>query len=440
MGDARGAAAAGHPAEVAAALRILEEGGNAVDAAIAGAFCAFVVEPNNAGPAGYGHLTAWLPGEGRSSPSTTARARRPRRAPISSRSWGRIRRGATTGPPSRLARNEFGALAIGVPGAVAGLCAAHERAGQAAAGRACRAGDRDRRARAPRRLAPRADDRRSGSRTSARSRPRRPSCCADGDPPRPATTGATASARHRRARRDAATHRARGRAGFGRRRSPLADAVVRAVAATGGILTRGRSRRLRPRVVEEQPAALSRRARRDRGGRRRPRAARHPRPRPTSTGSRPAPPTSCTAGRGLRARVRRRADVGRRSGRRPGGSQRLRSARVGGRARGGDPHRSRGGAPIAPGRSTARAAVPGVGGTAGTTQVAVADGEGGMAVVITTIGQDFGCSSTSRSSGVPQHARWRTSTRGRAAPTRSRPAACRSSPSPPRSRCATGAR
>ena len=61
--EPRGAAAAGHPDEVAAALRMLDEGGNAVDAAVAGAFCAFVVEPNNAGLAGYGHLTAWLPGE-----------------------------------------------------------------------------------------------------------------------------------------------------------------------------------------------------------------------------------------------------------------------------------------------------------------------------------------------------------------------------------------
>jgi gamma-glutamyltranspeptidase/glutathione hydrolase len=47
--------------------------------------------------------------------------------------------------------------------------------------------------------------------------------------------------------------------------------------------------------------------------------------------------------------------------------------------------------PIAPGAVGGRHGVPGVGGTAGTTQVAVADGEGGMAVVITTIGQDFGC-------------------------------------------------
>ena len=60
----RGAVAAGHPDEVAAALDVLEAGGNAVDACVAGAFAAFVVEPNNAGLTGYGHLTAWSPERG----------------------------------------------------------------------------------------------------------------------------------------------------------------------------------------------------------------------------------------------------------------------------------------------------------------------------------------------------------------------------------------
>ena len=57
----RAAVAAGHAAEVEAALVTLEAGGNAIDAMVAGAFCACVVEPNNAGLAGYGHLSAWLP-------------------------------------------------------------------------------------------------------------------------------------------------------------------------------------------------------------------------------------------------------------------------------------------------------------------------------------------------------------------------------------------
>src|SRR5215218_2010082 len=60
----RGAVAAGHPDEVTAALDVLAAGGNAVDACVAGAFAAFVAEPNNAGLTGYGHLTAWSPQRG----------------------------------------------------------------------------------------------------------------------------------------------------------------------------------------------------------------------------------------------------------------------------------------------------------------------------------------------------------------------------------------
>lgn len=59
----RGAVAAGdrHTAEAAAGL--LRHGGNAADAALAGAFAAFVAEPLLAGAGGAGMLTAALPGE-----------------------------------------------------------------------------------------------------------------------------------------------------------------------------------------------------------------------------------------------------------------------------------------------------------------------------------------------------------------------------------------
>ena len=43
-------------------LSALEAGGNAIDAVVAGAFAAFVAEPNNAGIGGYGHLSAFLAG------------------------------------------------------------------------------------------------------------------------------------------------------------------------------------------------------------------------------------------------------------------------------------------------------------------------------------------------------------------------------------------
>ena len=58
--SASGVVSAGHPEAVRAGLRVLEQGGNAIDAIIAGAFAAFVAEPNNAGIGGYGHLSAFL--------------------------------------------------------------------------------------------------------------------------------------------------------------------------------------------------------------------------------------------------------------------------------------------------------------------------------------------------------------------------------------------
>jgi gamma-glutamyltranspeptidase / glutathione hydrolase len=58
--SAGGVVSAGHAQAVRAALLALEQGGNAIDAVIAGAFAAFVAEPNNAGIGGYGHLGAFL--------------------------------------------------------------------------------------------------------------------------------------------------------------------------------------------------------------------------------------------------------------------------------------------------------------------------------------------------------------------------------------------
>ncbi len=56
--DRRSAVAAGHPATAGAARRILDEGGNAFDAAVAGCFAACVVEPMLASLAGGGFLLA----------------------------------------------------------------------------------------------------------------------------------------------------------------------------------------------------------------------------------------------------------------------------------------------------------------------------------------------------------------------------------------------
>jgi gamma-glutamyltranspeptidase/glutathione hydrolase len=123
-----GVTAGGHMAEAEAGARILEQGGNAVDALVASAFAGFVVEPEMCSVAGYGRLAVHLP---------------------NGELWcvdhsGRVPRGATADmfdpdtsipntyygwPYTKGRRNEWGHLSVPVPGAVAGLCAAHERWG-----------------------------------------------------------------------------------------------------------------------------------------------------------------------------------------------------------------------------------------------------------------------------------------------------------------------
>jgi gamma-glutamyltranspeptidase / glutathione hydrolase len=60
----RGAIAAGHPLTAEAGRRVLEEGGNAVDALLAAAFTAFVTEGPLTGPAGGGFLLVHEPDRG----------------------------------------------------------------------------------------------------------------------------------------------------------------------------------------------------------------------------------------------------------------------------------------------------------------------------------------------------------------------------------------
>lgn len=126
----RGAIAAGHRAEVEAGLRILERGGTAIDALVAAAFAAFVVEPSNCGLAGYGHLSAFLAERGElvtidhsargPSESRPDMFRLLASPPPDSYDWPDVADGA----------NVWGCLAPAVPGAVAGLCAAHGLGGR----------------------------------------------------------------------------------------------------------------------------------------------------------------------------------------------------------------------------------------------------------------------------------------------------------------------
>jgi gamma-glutamyltranspeptidase / glutathione hydrolase len=126
----RGVVACGHIQEAEAGVRMLEEGGNAVDAVVAAGFTGHVVEPANCGLGGYGHMALFL-AETRQLVSVDHSVRAPAAAkpdmfevdpsgPTTYYGW----------PPTVDRQNEWGAISIAVPGAVSGLCAAHERWGR----------------------------------------------------------------------------------------------------------------------------------------------------------------------------------------------------------------------------------------------------------------------------------------------------------------------
>lgn len=118
-----GAVATGHQAAADAGARVLEEGGNAIDAAVCAAFMSFVVEPGMCGLGGHGRIAI----HHASSRTTTAidhfivapRAATPEAA---------LEALARLGMAPEHARFA-GALSVGVFGTVAGLAAAHERFG-----------------------------------------------------------------------------------------------------------------------------------------------------------------------------------------------------------------------------------------------------------------------------------------------------------------------
>jgi len=127
---ARGAIAAGHPAEAEAGAWVLDQGGSAVDAVVAAAFVAAVVEPWNCGLGGYGHASVRLPGAG-GFVSVDHGPRAPSAAgpsmfaphedtPAPGYLW----------PAAPDAVNESGGSAVAVPGAVAGLAALHRVGGR----------------------------------------------------------------------------------------------------------------------------------------------------------------------------------------------------------------------------------------------------------------------------------------------------------------------
>jgi gamma-glutamyltranspeptidase/glutathione hydrolase len=126
----RGVVAGGHMAEAEAGVRMLEAGGNAIDAIVAAAFTGFVVEPDSCGVGGYGRLAIFL-GDRQEFVTVDHYVRAPRAASATMFEIDPAQDGTYYGWPRVIdRRNEWGYLAPAVPGAVAGLCAAQELYGR----------------------------------------------------------------------------------------------------------------------------------------------------------------------------------------------------------------------------------------------------------------------------------------------------------------------
>jgi gamma-glutamyltranspeptidase / glutathione hydrolase len=125
-----GAVAAGHPDEVAAGLAMLEDGGNAIDAVVAAAFAGYVVEPAMCGLGGYGRMSAYV-----ATRRELISVDHYLRAPAAARP-DMFEIDEAKGlkyyetPYTKGLRAERGPLAVGVPGAVAGLYWAQRRLGR----------------------------------------------------------------------------------------------------------------------------------------------------------------------------------------------------------------------------------------------------------------------------------------------------------------------
>jgi gamma-glutamyltranspeptidase / glutathione hydrolase len=126
----RGVATGGHPLEAEAGVRMLQQGGNAVDAVVAAAFTGFVVEPASCGLGGYGRMAVFVAERGE-----FVTIDHYVRAPLAARP-DMFELDTSTPPryyghPRTVGRRaEWGHQAVAVPGAVAGLCAAHEMLGK----------------------------------------------------------------------------------------------------------------------------------------------------------------------------------------------------------------------------------------------------------------------------------------------------------------------
>ncbi|MAT14323.1 MAG: gamma-glutamyltransferase [Planctomyces sp.] len=119
-----GVVAADHPLAAEAGLKVLQQGGNAIDAVVATSFALSVVRPGSCGIGGGGFMVVWLAEEQR---ATVLDYRET--APANSSS-NMFEHPADDHRRANLKASRVGGLAVGVPGTVAGLCEAQQKFGK----------------------------------------------------------------------------------------------------------------------------------------------------------------------------------------------------------------------------------------------------------------------------------------------------------------------
>lgn len=124
----RGAVASGHPVSAEIGIDAIRRGGSAIDAVIAAAFASFVVEPKMCGVGGHGRMSVHLAARGLTI-GIDHFIRAPRAATPDMYAAALAHQGGGDAPG---AINDTGHLAVGIPGAVAGLWEAHRRFGRLA--------------------------------------------------------------------------------------------------------------------------------------------------------------------------------------------------------------------------------------------------------------------------------------------------------------------
>ena len=247
-----GVATGGHEKEAEAGVRILQAGGNAVDALVAAAFTGYVVEQEQCTLGGYCRLAVFLAERGEFV-TIDAYVRAPGQsrpdmfeiddsAPLTY--YGH--------PPTVGQKSEWGHLASAVPGAVAGLCTAHEMFGRLPLAQVLEPAIEAAEAGLPVtwNLALSINDRLEEIRAMPHSAAL---LLQNGDPPKafsPWETGGRIDTRDlAKTLRRIAQH---GLAGF--YSGPVAEAIEREFAQNGGILTAADLANYRPKIMREKPA------------------------------------------------------------------------------------------------------------------------------------------------------------------------------------------